>query len=383
MDYHLVSVPASGNRQNTFQNLKGKLAEFANTYSFSIPEFKIGTLDALVLLSDELVKYDITFEQSVNKIVDLMRTLLKDQQNELASCLKVNDKDVDAYVKSFQWNTMKYRTDKSLQETTELLHQDMVSADNVLKNKMNSYTQTKSALQALQRKETGNLSVKNLNGIVKKEHCVLNSDYLTTLVVAVPKSLVKRWYSVYETLTQMIVPRSSVKVAEDDEYALFTVTLFQRVAEEFTHKAREERFIVRDFQYDENAMEKQKKEAEETISSEREQQQIIIRLAKTNFSEVFSAWVHLKALRIFVESVLRYGLPPDFTSVVIEPKPKSQSKVEDSLMAQYGHLGGVYGQRSKKNEARDEHLDHEFQNVNDSSYKPWVQFDLHFDPIRK
>jgi V-ATPase subunit C len=65
-------------------------------------------------------------------------------------------------------------------------------------------------------------------------------------------------------------------------------------------------------------MEKQKKEAEETISSEREQQQIIIRLAKTNFSEVFSSWVHLKALRIFVESVLRYGLPPDFTSVVIE-----------------------------------------------------------------
>jgi V-type H+-transporting ATPase subunit C len=34
---------------------------------------------------------------------------------------------------------------------------------------------------------------------------------------------------------------SPSKIAEDDEYALFTVTLFQRVAEEFTHKAREER----------------------------------------------------------------------------------------------------------------------------------------------
>lgn len=78
------------------------------------------------------------------------------------------------------------------------------------------------------------------------------------------------------------------------------------------------RFIVRDFHYDENSLEKQRKEAEETISSEREQQQIIIRLAKTNFSEVFSSWLHLKALRIFVESVLRYGLPPDFTAAVIE-----------------------------------------------------------------
>ena len=27
---------------------------------------------------------------------------------------------------------------------------------------------------------------------------------------------------------------------------------------------------------------------------------------KVNFSQVFSAWVHLKALRVFTESVLRY-----------------------------------------------------------------------------
>lgn len=52
-------------------------------------------------------------------------------------------------------------------------------------------------------------------------------------------------------------------------------------------------------------------------------------------------------------------------------------------MSQYGHLGGVYGQRAKKGEAKDESLDHEFQNVNDSSYKPWVQFEIRFDPIRK
>src|SRR3979490_772160 len=87
------------------------------------------------------------------------------------------------------------------------------------------------------------------------------------------------------------------------------------------------RFIVRDFQYDETSLEKQKLEAEETISSEREQQQTIIRLAKTNFSEVFSSWVHLKALRIFVESVLRYGLPPDFTAAVIEVGLYAKSRI--------------------------------------------------------
>jgi hypothetical protein len=41
------------------------------------------------------------------------------------------------------------------------------------------------------------------------------------------------------------------------------------------------RFVVRDFQYDETSLEKQKKEAEETVSLEREQQNTVMRLAKT------------------------------------------------------------------------------------------------------
>lgn len=34
-------------------------------------------------------------------------------------------------------------------------------------------------------------------------------------------------------------------------------------------------------------------------------QGIFVRWLKVNFSEVFVAWIHLKALRVFVESVLR------------------------------------------------------------------------------
>jgi len=38
----------------------------------------------------------------------------------------------------------------------------------------------------------------------------------------------------------------------------------------------------------------------------------------TNFSEAFEAWIHLKALRVFVESVLRYGLPPNFAAIIFQ-----------------------------------------------------------------
>lgn len=171
-------------------------------------------------------------------------------------------------------------------------------------------------------------------------------------------------------------------ITEDEEFGLFTVTIFKKTVEEFSHKAREERFIPRDFAYDEDALHTQQRELEEATSTEREQQGELLRLTKTNFGEIFASWVHLKALRVFVESVLRYGLPPDFTSVTIQPKPKLDNKVDEILVAQYGRLGGVHGQ-TNKNDNQEELLDHDLQSVNDSSYRPYVQFELGFEYERK
>ncbi|KAJ8656400.1 hypothetical protein O0I10_007968 [Lichtheimia ornata] len=385
MKYTLVSVPALGQKQNTLLNITNKLKPLAEIHPFAIPDFKIGTLDALVLLSDELVRHDTAFEQSVNKTADVLSNLVRGQPDALVQdFLLVNDKTVDQYLNSFQWNSMKYRTDKSLQETTQTLVQEMNSMDNLIKNKLNVYTQNRNTLQTLHRKQTGNYSVRNLNGVVKKEHCVLNSEYLTTLFVAVPKTAYKQWLNSYETLTSMIVPRSSVKVAEDNEYGLFSVTLFQRVVDEFTHKAREEKFVVRDFQFDEDALRKQQQELQETEEIEREQLTELIRLARTNFGEMFSAWAHLKAIRIFVESVLRYGLPPDFLSVTIAAEPKFEEKVDQILVDQYGHLGGVHGfDKQKQADTTEELLDHDLQTVNSATYRPYVQFHLEFDLERR
>lgn len=49
------------------------------------------------------------------------------------------------------------------------------------------------------------------------------------------------WNQNYEKLTDMIVPRSSQLVSQDNDYGLFTVTLFKKVAEEFKHHAREKK----------------------------------------------------------------------------------------------------------------------------------------------
>jgi V-type H+-transporting ATPase subunit C len=43
--------------------------------------------------------------------------------------------------------------------------------------------------------------------LVKPENFVLNSEYLTTLLVVIPLANLNDWHAKYETLTEMIVPR--------------------------------------------------------------------------------------------------------------------------------------------------------------------------------
>lgn len=47
------------------------------------------------------------------------------------------------------------------------------------------------------------------------------------------------WEQKYESLADMVVPRSSKQIHEDGEYFLYTVTLFKKVVDEYKLHARE------------------------------------------------------------------------------------------------------------------------------------------------
>ena len=53
--------------------------------------------------------------------------------------------------------------------------------------------------------------------------------------------------------------------------------------------------------------------------------------------------LYLQALRVFVESVLRYGLPVNFQAMVLLPQKKTQKKLRDVLNQQYIHLDSPGG----------------------------------------
>lgn len=57
----------------------------------------------------------------------------------------------------------------------------------------------------------------------------------------------------------------------------------------------------------------------------------LLRISRTNFSEAFQLLVHLKVLRLFVESVLRYGLPVNYIGLAIKVCASTYSKTTVQL----------------------------------------------------
>jgi len=130
-----------------------------------------------------------------------------------------------------------------------------------------------------------------------------------------------------------VVPRSAKKLADEpgDEFLLFRVVVFKKGADTLKNLCRERRYTVRAFAFD---AEEEKDLVEKKNNLQRQKKKLknfLLMWSKTTFGEVFAAWVHLKAMRLFVEAVLRFGLPVNFLAVLIEPKKGTEKNLRTIL----------------------------------------------------
>uniref|UniRef100_A0A8C9NGB9 V-type proton ATPase subunit C n=1 Tax=Serinus canaria TaxID=9135 RepID=A0A8C9NGB9_SERCA len=383
-EFWLISAPGDKTNLQAWErmNTVTSKSNLSSNSKFHIPDLKVGTLDALVGLSDELGKLDTFAESVIKKIAQYIGEVMEDSKDKVQENLLANGVDLISYLTRFEWDMAKYPIKQPLKNISEALAKQVTQIETDLKTRSSAYNNIKGNLQSLEKKTMGNLLTRTLADIVHKEDFVLNSEYLITLLVVVPKSSYVQWQKTYESLSEMVVPRSTKMIAEDAEGGLFTVTLFRKVMDDFKAKARENRFIVREFYYDEKELKCEKEELMKLASDKKQQyvsstlgvggphswqpllpgclstsfrnyfiqgdhstvlvsQGPLLRWLKVNFSEAFVAWIHVKALRVFVESVLRYGLPVNFQAMLLQPNRKSVKRLRDVLNVVFKHLDEV------------------------------------------
>lgn len=165
---------------------------------------------------------------------------------------------------------------------------------------------------------SGNLSTKSLSSVVNPTLLVQGSEYLESHLLAVPNVSKKDFLRDYESLVQFVVPRSAQEVSHDDEFTLYAVVTFKKYSAEFLQRCREHKWIPRPYRYIEGGMKEEQRQLDHVVQEEKKAWAEAMRMAVTGWSESVQIWLHVMSLRVFVEAVLRYGLPLDYITGMIK-----------------------------------------------------------------
>ena len=169
-----------------------------------------------------------------------------------------------------------------------------------------------------------------------------------------------------------VVPGSLQKVHADDESILYAVTILKGqyeagyfdnnefqpgtkidFLETFTNTCREKRFTVREFEWDPSQANKSSVAMEQLAVEVDGMKSALTRWCKNHYGDAYVAWMHMKVIRVFVESVLRYGLPVDFTAVLYKVHLNKETNLIGALDKQLG--GGSAADEEMEEEAEEFH----------------------------
>jgi len=84
------------------------------------------------------------------------------------------------------------------------------------------------------------------------------------------------------------------------------------------HKARDQKWVPRDYKAKEGGKEEEVRDLEKVEREEKRLWGEALRLGRISWGEAVVCWVHVLALRVFVETVLRYGLPLEFVCGLVK-----------------------------------------------------------------
>ena len=94
--YLFVSLPTSISPANDVDEARTALQsaitfDYGRVFPFTIPEFKIGSLDTLVHQADELAKLANGCESVVGRVADMLRGVLDGDEDKISQNKSVND----------------------------------------------------------------------------------------------------------------------------------------------------------------------------------------------------------------------------------------------------------------------------------------------------
>ncbi len=135
--YWLSALPLGGsNPSSVWETLESATQRYhySENFAFHIPDgFKIGTLDSLLGLSDDLVKVNTAIEATVNKIRRQLHEVQEDLAEDQRRDITIEGIKPEVYLQTFVWDEAKYPSRRPPKDTVAAIMETVQALDDDLK----------------------------------------------------------------------------------------------------------------------------------------------------------------------------------------------------------------------------------------------------------
>ena len=317
-------------------------------------------LDTLFKINDDLIRDEMEIEGFLKSLEKQLSDLTN---NPLQIKFRGALLDPKKAITEFTWDEGKYpNRSKTIADIMHKINEKYTETRKTIKAKTDDYINSLNELKLKKKGQSEALTLMKQDYrdlVSKSKNEMKTTDYLCTMLCFVPSNSEKYFLDHYMKLADgFVVPYSAIRIdrGEDEKMQLYRVIVMKHVKDDFRNQCQGQ-LRVSCREYDEEELNKkpvEEKEIEKLSNESTQKRHDLERHAESGYSEVFYALLHLKYLRLYVESCLKYTSGDYYSVMVYTPKDKEQ-KLVSTMIKTFNDTKeqGWYGTKEELKEQED------------------------------
>ncbi|KAG0418519.1 V-type proton ATPase subunit C [Dictyocoela roeselum] len=271
-----------------------------------IPALRWNSFEYMVCITEDIMALDKHVTDLFHNFLNRQRDILKNRGDGF-----VENVDFGNLIANFRWDKAKYDPASAPCEIFDFLSKGLEAIKSAFINRAKMFDNALGIYRENQKRQNGNLMEVDLSNFVRAEEC----EFIETVFVVVRKSDRQKFVADFQHIEH--VQHATLELEKEDEmYVLYRFIAIKSKKDEITKKLKTLGYTVR------------------PINKSGEVREVDFESISNNFKtfidaemmELFSLQLHLKYLRLYIECVLRYGLPNDYLYVTVKTRAVEKSE---------------------------------------------------------
>ncbi|TBT96940.1 subunit C of V-type proton ATPase, partial [Hamiltosporidium magnivora] len=312
--YLFIGLPYDFDEECNSESLLREIRHLtkSETEIISLPRFRFSSLEFMMKHVEDLDKLEIQTTETFFIILKNVKNKLQPEKKEFGE-IYINDSTIDFYIKKFKWSSDRYDDESLLKEILESLHDSYKTLKNSYLQKTQNYEKIVKEYEKMNRETKGNLKEMNISGLINYEEP--ETQFIKKFYVVVNKSDEKEFLSLLRNIEFIHFDSISV-IVSDNDYILFSFVGIKSKENEIKKKIQEKGYFLKNHDLKKGEYEK-RQEINNKISKDYEITSNNYKISLNSlFVEIFILMIHIKYLKVYMECVLRYGIPCNYVYFV-------------------------------------------------------------------